>query len=247
MERRSKGKTGSAIKKLMNLAPAMANVIRDRKEIVIPTEEVKVNDILIVRPGDKIPVDGVIIEGASEVDESMMTGESMPVTKTVDSEVVGGSININGSFKMKATKIGRDTALAGIIRLVEQAQGSKAPIARLADIIAGYFVPTVMIIAVVAAAVWMIFGKPFSFALTIFVSVLVIACPCALGLATPTAIMVGTGKGGVPGCSGSRALSLLKTHIRSMPLFSIRRVRLLRESRSLLTSYQKEKYPIKNC
>lgn len=212
MERRSKGKTGSAIKKLMNLAPAMANVIRDGKEIVIPTEEVKVNDILIVRPGDKIPVDGVIIEGASEVDESMMTGESMPVTKTVDSEVVGGSININGSFKMKATKIGRDTALAGIIRLVEQAQGSKAPIARLADIIAGYFVPTVMIIAVVAAAIWMIFGKPFSFALTIFVSVLVIACPCALGLATPTAIMVGTGKGASLGVLFKSAESLENAH-----------------------------------
>lgn len=142
----------------------------------------------------------------------MMTGESMPVTKAVDSEVVGGSININGSFKMKATKIGRDTALAGIIRLVEQAQGSKAPIARLADIIAGYFVPTVMIIAVVAAAIWMIFGKPFSFALTIFVSVLVIACPCALGLATPTAIMVGTGKGASLGVLFKSAESLENAH-----------------------------------
>ncbi len=195
LESVSKGKTSEAIKKLMGLAPKTARVEVDGKEKVIPLEDVKVGDIVIVKPGDKIPVDGIVIEGNTAIDESMLTGESIPVEKTIDSEVIGASINKNGTIKYRATKVGKDTALAQIIKLVEDAQGSKAPIAKLADIISGYFVPVVIGLAIVSGLGWYFVTKDVEFALTIFISVLVIACPCALGLATPTAIMIGTGKG----------------------------------------------------
>lgn len=195
LEARSKGKTGEAIKKLMGLQPKTATIIKDGEEKEIKISEVKVNDIVLVRPGEKIPVDGEIIEGYSSVDESMLTGESIPVEKSVGDKVVGASINKTGSFKFKAQKVGADTALAQIIKLVEDAQGSKAPIAHIADVVSSYFVPTVITIALISAVIWFIALHDFVFSLTVFVSVLVIACPCALGLATPTAIMVGTGKG----------------------------------------------------
>lgn len=196
LEAVSKGKTSEAIRKLMDLAPKTARVVRGTQEVEISIDEVVTGDIIIVRPGDKIPVDGVIVEGNSAVDESMITGESMPVEKQVGDSVVGASINKNGSFRFEATKVGKDTTLAQIIKLVEEAQGSKAPIAKLADKVSGIFVPIVMILAVVAGLAWYFLGQEsWVFALTIMISVLVIACPCALGLATPTAIMVGTGKG----------------------------------------------------
>nr|WP_330397418.1 copper-translocating P-type ATPase [Maledivibacter halophilus] len=195
LETRSKGKTSEAIKKLIGLQPKTATIVKGEEEIAIPIEEVEAGDIILVKPGEKIPVDGKVVEGRSSVDESMLTGESIPVEKNIGDKVVGASINKNGIIKFKATKVGKDTALAQIIKLVEEAQGSKAPIAKLADIIAGYFVPIVMAIAVISGLLWYITGSEPVFALTIFISVLVIACPCALGLATPTAIMVGTGKG----------------------------------------------------
>lgn len=195
LESVSKGKTSEAIKKLMGLAPKTARIEKDGKEIVVPLEDVKVNDIVIVKPGDKIPVDGVVVDGNTSIDESMLTGESIPVEKNIGSPVIGASINKNGSIKYKATKVGKDTALAQIIKLVEDAQGSKAPIAKMADIISGYFVPVVIVLAILSGLGWYIATKNTEFALTIFISVLVIACPCALGLATPTAIMIGTGKG----------------------------------------------------
>nr|WP_330390749.1 copper-translocating P-type ATPase [Caminicella sporogenes] len=195
LETRSKGKASEAIKKLMGLQPKTATVIYEDEEVIIPIEEVEVGDVILVKPGEKIPVDGIVVEGHSSVDESMLTGESMPVEKNVGDKVVGASINKHGILKFKATRVGKDTALAQIIKLVEEAQGSKAPIAKLADIISGYFVPIVMSIAVISGLLWYINGAQLVFALTIFISVLVIACPCALGLATPTAIMVGTGKG----------------------------------------------------
>ena len=195
LEAISKGKTSQAIKKLMGLAPKTATIVRDGKELVIPIDEVIVGDIVIVKPGEKLPVDGEVIEGATAVDEAMLTGESIPVEKTIGSKVIGASINKTGFIKYKATKVGKDTALSQIIKLVEDAQGSKAPIAKMADIIASYFVPIVIGLAILASIGWLIAGESGVFALTIFISVLVIACPCALGLATPTAIMVGTGKG----------------------------------------------------
>jgi len=195
LENIAKGKTSEAIKKLMGLTPKTATIIHYGKEMTIPIEEVEVGDIIIVKPGEKIPVDGEVIEGLTSVDESMLTGESIPVEKGPGSKVVGASINKNGTIKFKATKVGKDTVLAQIIKLVEDAQASKAPIAKLADVISGYFVPVVIAIAVIAGAAWYISGQSAVFSLTIFISVLVIACPCALGLATPTAIMVGTGKG----------------------------------------------------
>ncbi|HBT17330.1 MAG TPA: heavy metal translocating P-type ATPase, partial [Firmicutes bacterium] len=185
----------AAIKKLMGLAPKTATVVRGEQELVIPIEEVKVGEVLFVKPGEKIPVDGEVVEGRTSVDEAMLTGESIPAEKSVGSKVTGASINLNGSIKFKATKVGKDTVLAQIIKLVEEAQGSKAPIAKMADIIAGYFVPVVILIAVLAGLAWYLSGMSLTFALTILITVLVIACPCALGLATPTAIMVGTGKG----------------------------------------------------
>ncbi|OAA93916.1 heavy metal translocating P-type ATPase [Clostridium coskatii] len=195
LESVAKGKTSEAIKKLMGLAPKTATVIKEDKEIEISIDEVEVGDIIVVKPGKKIPVDGEVTEGITSVDESMLTGESIPVEKNPSDKVIGASINKNGSIKYRATRVGKDTALAQIIKLVEEAQGSKAPIAKLADVISGYFVPVVMALAIIAALAWYIYGETGVFSLTIFISVLVIACPCALGLATPTAIMVGTGKG----------------------------------------------------
>ena len=192
----SKGKTSMAIQTLVGLAPKMATVLRDGQEVEVPIEEVQVGDLIRVKPGEKVPVDGIVTEGNSTVDESMLTGESIPVSKSVGDEVIGASLNKTGSFILKATKIGKDTALSQIIQLVEQAQGSKAPIAKLADKVSGVFVPIVIVLALVSGLAWYFLGQEsWVFALTITISVLVIACPCALGLATPTAIMVGTGKG----------------------------------------------------
>ena len=201
LEARAKGQTSEAIKKLMGLSPKTARVIREGKEMDIPVEEVLVGDTIVVRPGEKIPVDGIVKEGKSAVDESMITGESIPVKKKAGDEVIGATINKTGSFKFQATKVGKDTALAQIIKLVQDAQGSKAPIQRLADVISGYFVPIVISIAIATFVIWFNFG-PFpalTFALLTFVAVMIIACPCALGLATPTAVMVGTGKGAEKG------------------------------------------------
>lgn len=196
MEAVSKGKTSEAIKKLMGLVPKQATVVRDGAELQVPIDEVMVNDTVVVKPGEKYPVDGIVLEGLTSVDESMLTGESMPVEKKPGDNVIGASINKNGMVRYQATKVGKDTALAQIIKLVEDAQGSKAPIARMADVISGYFVPVVIVLALAGALLWFFAGgESFSFAITIMISVLVIACPCALGLATPTAIMVGTGKG----------------------------------------------------
>jgi Cu+-exporting ATPase len=195
LEAVSKGKTSEAIKKLMDLAPKTARIEIGGAEKIVSLEQVKVGDIVIIKPGDKVPVDGIVIEGNTSVDESMLTGESIPVEKNIGSNMIGASINKNGIVKYKATKVGKDTALAQIIRLVEEAQGSKAPIAKMADIISGYFVPVVMLLAVGSGVIWYLFKGDLEFSLTIFISVLVIACPCALGLATPTAIMIGTGKG----------------------------------------------------
>lgn len=211
-ESRAKGKTGEAIKKLMGLSPKTAIIIKNDKEIEIPIEEVEVGDIIIVKPGSKIPVDGTVIEGHTSVDESMLTGESIPVEKNVGSSVVGASINKNGTIRFRAEKVGSDTAISQIIKLVEDAQGSKAPIAKLADIIAGYFVPVVVVIAIVSGLAWFIAGKGTVFSLTVFIAVLVIACPCALGLATPTAIMVGTGKGAENGILIKGGEALETTH-----------------------------------
>lgn len=196
MEALSKGWTSDAIKKLMNLAPKTARLIRDGQEITLPLEQVQVGDVLQVRPGEQIPVDGKVLQGQSTVDESMLTGESLPVKKAVGDSVVGATLNQHGAFQMQATKVGADTTLAQIIRLVEEAQGSKAPIAQLADRVSAVFVPIVMVLALLSGLAWWTLGQePWIFSLSITISVLVIACPCALGLATPTAIMVGTGKG----------------------------------------------------
>jgi len=197
LEARAKGQTSDAIKKLIGMKAKTARVIRDGDELDIPVEEVITGDIIVVRPGEKVPVDGIIKEGRSSLDESMVTGESLPVEKETGDQVIGATINKTGSFRFEATKVGKDTVLAQIIRLVEEAQGSKAPIQRMADIIASYFVPAVIGIAVITFLIWFIFGPApsLTYALLNFVAVLIIACPCALGLATPTAIMVGTGKG----------------------------------------------------
>lgn len=198
LEARAKGQTGAAIKKLIGLQAKTARVIRDGKEIEIETEEVVPGDIVLVRPGEKIPVDGVLVEGSSAVDESMLTGESLPVEKKLNDEIFGATINKTGAFSFKATKVGKDTALQQIVKLVQDAQGSKPPIAKLADTISGIFTPIVICIAIATFVVWFVAASPevrFTMALVNFVSVLIIACPCALGLATPTAIMVGTGKG----------------------------------------------------
>ncbi|MGD1119945.1 MAG: heavy metal translocating P-type ATPase [Dehalococcoidales bacterium] len=197
LEARAKGQTSDAIKKLIGLQPKTALVLRDGKEAEIPVEEVSVGDLVLVRPGERVPVDGVIRQGSPSLDESMVTGESLPVEKKEGDEVIGATINKTGSFQFRATRVGKDTTLARIVRLVEEAQGSKAPIQRLADIIAGYFVPAVIAIAVITFIIWYFFGPTpsLTYAFLNFIAVLIIACPCALGLATPTAIMVGTGKG----------------------------------------------------
>jgi len=214
LEARAKGQTSAAIKKLIGLQPKTALIIRDGKEIEIPIEDVQLGDLIFVRPGERVPVDGIIREGYSSVDESMITGESLPVEKTVGDEVIGATINKTGSFRFEATKVGKDTTLARIIRLVEEAQGSKAPVQRLADVIAGYFVPIVIGIAVITFIIWYFIGPTpsLTYALLNFVAVLIIACPCALGLATPTAIMVGTGRGAEHGILIKSAGALERSH-----------------------------------
>ena len=201
LEATAKGRTSEAIKALMGLQAKTARVFRDGQELDIPFEAVVAGDVVVVRPGEKVPVDGVIVEGTSTVDESMLTGESLPVDKKIGDQVVGATINKFGTFRFEATKVGKDTALAQIVRIVEAAQGSKAPIQRFADVVSGYFVPTVVGLSLVTFAVWFFILDPgnFSRALVNFTAVLVIACPCALGLATPTSIMVGTGKGAEKG------------------------------------------------
>lgn len=195
MEGRSKNKTSEAIRKLMELAPDTAIILRNGEPKEVPVEQVVRGEMILIKPGSRIPLDGVVIEGTTSVDESMLTGESIPVEKEVDDEVIGGSVNYQGAIVVKVTRVGADTTLAKIVKMMEDAQGKKAPISKLADMVAGYFVPVVMAIAIVAAIIWTLLGHDITFVLTIFVSVLVIACPCALGLATPTAIMVGTGLG----------------------------------------------------
>ena len=206
----SKGKTGDAIKKLMGLAPKQATIIRDGKEVEIPIADVEIGDVILVKPGGKIPVDGTVTEGNTSINESMLTGESMPVDKKPGDSVFAATINTTGAIQFRAEKIGSNTALAQIIKLVEDAQGSKAPIAALGDKVSGVFVPIVCLIAVIAGVAWFVGTRDITFALTIFITVLVIACPCALGLATPTAIMVGTGKGAENGVliKGGEALEI---------------------------------------
>ena len=214
LEAKAKTKASSAILRLIGMQAKTARVIRNEQEVDIPIDDVTIGDIVIVRPGEKVPVDGEIISGRSTLDESMLTGESIPVEKSVGHEVIGATINKTGSFKFKATKVGKDTMLAQIIRLVEAAQGSKAPIQRLVDVISAYFVPAVVIMATLSFVLWWAFGPEPSliFALTTFIAVLIIACPCALGLATPTAIMVGTGKGAENGILIKGAESLETAH-----------------------------------
>jgi len=212
LEAIAKGRTSEAMKKLMGLQAKTARVVRDGEEKDIPMEEVIVGDIIVVRPGEKVPVDGTVVDGNSSVDESMLTGESIPVDKKAGDGVIGATINKNGVFKFEATKVGKDTALAQIIKLVEDAQGSKAPVQRLADKISGIFVPAVVTIAVVTFVLWYFIGGDFTHGLISAVAVLVIACPCALGLATPTAIMVGTGKGAEHGILIKGGEHLEKTH-----------------------------------
>ena len=211
-EARAKAGTGEAIKKLMGLQSKTANIIRNGQEKTVPIEGVEIGDIVQVRVGEKIPVDGEVVEGRSTIDESMITGEPIPVEKTVGSKVIGATINQAGTVKFKAEKVGKDTVLSQIIKLVEEAQGSKAPIQRLADMISGYFVPVVILIAFLAFLVWFLAGQSLTFSLVLAVSVLVIACPCALGLATPTAVMVGTGKGAEKGILFRSAESLEQFH-----------------------------------
>jgi Cu+-exporting ATPase len=220
LEARAKGKTGEAIKSLMQLSPKTATIIRKGKEFKISVDEVLLGDIIIVKPGEKIPVDGIIIDGNSSIDESMITGESIPIEKNKGSLVIGGTINKHGSFKFKATKVGENTTLSNIIKLIEDAQGRKAPIQRFADIISAYFVPIVLVIALLTFITWFfIFGKEFQFALLTSVAVLVIACPCALGLATPTSIIVGTGKGAKEGILIKGADSLEIMHKTNYVIF----------------------------
>ena len=212
LEQRAKGRTSEAIKKLMGLQAKSAKVIRNGEEIEVPIEALIVGDIVVVRPGEKIPVDGEIIEGSGAIDESMLTGESMPVDKKIGDTIIGATINRDGFIKFKTTRIGKDTVLSQIIKTVEEAQGSKAPIQRLADKVAGIFVPAVIVIAVVTFFIWYLSGQPFTMAMLAFVGVLIIACPCALGLATPTAIIVGTGKGAENGILIKSGESLETAH-----------------------------------
>jgi Cu+-exporting ATPase len=193
LEELTKGKTSDAIKKLIGLQPKEATIIKNNEEVKIPISEVKVGDIILVKPGEKIPVDGIVVDGYSGVDEKAITGESIPVEKKKGDEVIGATINKTGVLKFKATRVGKDTMLAQIIKIIEEAMGSKAPIQLLADKVSFYFVPSVIGIAIFAFVVWLLLGQPIAFALTVFVAVLIIACPCALGLATPTAVMMGTG------------------------------------------------------
>ncbi len=213
LETKSKNKTSDAISKLMNLAPKTAIVLRNNQEVEIAVEEILVGDMIIIKPGGSIPVDGIVVEGSSLVDQASITGESIPVQKSKGDTVVSGTINKNGYFRMKATKVGKDTTLSQIIQLVEEAGNSKAPIARLADKVSGVFVPCVITIAFLASIFWILQGQSFEFALSIGIAVLVISCPCALGLATPVAIMVGTGKASENGILIKSAESLELLHL----------------------------------
>jgi len=212
LEARSKSKTSDALGKLVDLAPKTAAVIRNGSEQIIPAEQVAADDIVIIKPGESIPVDGVVTEGYGYVDQSAITGESIPVEKNVGDTVISPTINKNGAFRFRASKVGNDTTLAQIIRLVDEAGNSKAPIARLADRISGIFVPIVMAIAVLTTTVWLLAGQSFEFSLSCAIAVLVISCPCALGLATPVAIMVGTGKAAEYGILVKSAESLENLH-----------------------------------
>ncbi len=212
LEDRAKRRTSSAIQKLMNLAPATATLVENGEYRTIPADDIQPGDILLVKPGEKIPTDGVLVKGATAIDESMLTGESMPVSKVVDDPLIGATINGENSIEMRAEKVGAETVLARIVKLVEEAQGSRAPIAKLADKVSGIFVPLVVMIALAATVAWLLAGQSFAFALTIFISVLIIACPCALGLATPTAIMVGTGRGAQHGVLIKNATALENAH-----------------------------------
>ena len=212
LEAKTKGGTSEAIKKLISLSPKTAIVERDNKVIEISIEEVFVGDIILVKPGEKMPVDGIVVNGNTNVDESMITGESLPISKKIGDNIIGATINKNGSIKYRATKIGKDTILAGIIKMVEDAQEKKAPIARIADLISGKFAYAVTLIAILTTIIWLLAGYSFTFSMVILVSILVIACPCALGLATPTAIMVGTGKSAENGILIKSGESLEITH-----------------------------------
>ena len=212
LESRAKGKTSQAIEKLIDLSPKTAVVIRDGKEVTVGVDDVRIGEIVVVKAGQSVPLDGVIVEGNGAIDESAITGESIAVEKNVGDKVIGATINKSGYFKFKVEKIGEDTALSQIIHLVEEASASKAPIAKLADKVSGIFVPVVISIAVITIIVWLLLGKGVSFALSMGISVLVISCPCALGLATPTAIMVGTGKGAQYGILTKSAESLETAH-----------------------------------
>jgi len=212
LEARAKGRTSEAIKKLMGLRAKTARVLRDGEQKDIPIEEVIVGDTVIVRPGEKIPVDGQVIDGRSAVDESMITGESLPVDKSIGDEVIGATINKQGLLTLEATRVGKETALAQIIKMVEQAQGSRAPIQRLVDRVAAYFVPFVIVVALLTFGVWMVATGDFTAALIRMIAVLVIACPCAMGLATPTSIMVGIGKGAEYGILFKNSTALEQAH-----------------------------------
>ena len=233
LETRSKGKTGQAIARLMDLTPKTATVLRDGTEVEVPVEQVQQGDLILVRPGGSVPVDGVVVEGASSVDESALTGESIPVDKAVGDTVISASINKSGTFTLRATRVGEDTTLAQMIRLVDEAASSKAPIAKLADKVAGVFVPVVMGIAVVTAVVWLATGHSAEQALTSAVAVLVISCPCALGLATPVAIMVGTGKGAEQGILIKSAEAL--EHLRAVTTVVLDKTGTITEGRPKVT------------
>ena len=214
LEARAKGRTSEAIRHLIGLQPKTARVLRDGVEVDVAIEAVRLGDVVIVRPGERIPVDGRVVDGYSAVDESMISGEPIPVEKRAGDEVIGATVNKTGSFRFEATRVGRDTALAQIVRLIQEAQGSKAPIQRLADLVSAYFVPAVIVLALATGAIWLIYGPSpaFSYAFKTFVTVLIIACPCAMGLATPTAIMVGTGKGAENGILIRSAEALETAH-----------------------------------
>ena len=221
MEARARGRASDAIASLLGLQPKSARVIRDGAEVMLPVESVLPGDVVAVRPGERVPVDGIVVDGASHIDESMLTGESIPVDKAVGDEVYGATVNGTGAFRLRATRVGRDTALAQIVRLVEEAQGSKAPVQRLADLISSYFVPTVVAVSIITFIVWSLVGPEPAFTLATLnmVAVLIIACPCALGLATPTAIMVGTGKGAENGVLIRNAQALeLASKVRTVAL-----------------------------
>ena len=235
----------------MNLAPKKATVVRDGVESVIPAEEVEKGDILVVKAGESVPVDGVLLEGTGSVDESAITGESIPVDKQIGDKVIGATINQSGYFKMRADKVGDETALSQIIRLVDEATSSKAPIAKLADKVAGVFVPIVIGIALLAMVVWLICGATFEFAMTIAVSVLVVSCPCALGLATPTAIMVGTGRGASNGILIKSAEALETAHSvnvvvmdKELTQYFSQQTELIKEIHQQLTEHLDQRFTI---